>query len=255
MGSTCADVFAVAGVEPVGLPDNIGQRLGIAARPWGGVTLIADEPMSARVVSHRRVWDGAVFDMDEDVIVVSPDTAQLVRHYVAHPGAVAVVALRESTTASGWEVALVDQYRHPVQAKLWEIPAGLLDMEGETPLAAAQRELWEEADLVAEQWNVLVDYFTSPGGSTEGLRIFIARQVAPAPPQERFEREGEEAAMTLQWVDLEDAVAAIHAGHLHNPSAVVGILAAASARAQQWRPLRPADAPWLRSPWSRAERD
>lgn len=217
--------------------------------------MIADEPMSAQILRHRRVWNGAVFDMDEDVITLGGDDGELVRHYVAHPGAVAVVALREGDTPSGLQVALVDQYRHPVQAKLWEIPAGLLDQEGESPLAAAQRELWEEADLVAQQWHVLVDYFTSPGGSTEGLRIYLARQVEKAPAQERFARAGEEAAMTLKWVDLEAAVTAIHAGRIHNPSAVVGILAAASARAQNWEPLRAADAPWMRSPWTRAPRD
>ncbi|MDO5722097.1 MAG: NUDIX hydrolase [Actinomycetaceae bacterium] len=216
--------------------------------------MIADQPMSAEVHTHRRVWEGAVFDMDEDVISVPGEEAKLTRHYVAHPGAVAVVALRESSSPSGLEVALIDQYRHPVQAKLWEIPAGLLDIEGEDPLQAAKRELWEEANLEAASWQVLVDYFTSPGGSTEGLRIYLAREVAEVAEEAAFDRRGEEATMTLRWVDLDEAVAAIHAGKLHNPSAVVGVLATASARAQQWEPLRPADAAWMRSPWNRAER-
>lgn len=215
--------------------------------------MISDRRESKPVVSHQRVWDGAVFDMDEDLVEVVEGQDPVVRHYVAHTGAVAIVALREGE--HGPEVALVDQYRHPVQATLWEIPAGLLDVDGESPLEAAKRELWEEADLRAKTWNVLVDYFTSPGGSTEGLRIFLARDIEVVPEGERFERDDEEALMSLRWVALDEAVAAIHSGNLHNPSAVVGILATESALAKNWEPLRDADAEWLRSPFNRKKRD
>lgn len=224
---------------------------------------LKDEVMAAQVVSHRRVWDGAVFDMDEDVIVLPGAGEHLVRHYVAHPGAVAVVALREvsvgavnsALTLSAYEVAVVDQYRHPVQARLWEIPAGLLDVDGEEPLRAAQRELWEEADLYADTWHTLVDYFTSPGASTEGLRIFLARDLREVSASQRYERKAEEAAMQLRWVRLDELVAAIHRGHIHNPSAVVGVLAAASAVRDGFQCLRSAQAPWMRSPFNRGRRD
>lgn len=224
---------------------------------------IKDEPMTAEVVRHRRVWDGAVFDMDEDVIALPQCRDHLVRHYVAHPGAVAIVALRPASGSSGgapetdadYEVAMVDQYRHPVQARLWEIPAGLLDVEGEDPLEAAQRELWEEADLYADTWHTLVDYFTSPGASTEGLRIFLARQLRAVPVAQRHHREDEEAAMQLRWVRLDELVAAIHGGEIHNPSAVVGALAAANAVRDGFKCLRSAQAPWLRSPFNRAGRE
>ncbi|MDO5034383.1 MAG: NUDIX hydrolase [Actinomycetaceae bacterium] len=213
--------------------------------------MISDRPESKPVHLHERVWNGAVFDMDQDTVEVTPGNL-VIRHYVAHTGAVAIVAMREGD--QGPEVALVDQYRHPVQAVLWEIPAGLLDVEGESPLEAAKRELWEEADLQADRWDVLVDYFTSPGGTTEGLRIFLARDIREVPAEQRYERDDEEAAMTLRWVPLSQAVEAIHAGRLHNPSAVVGILAADSARRQNWEPLRDANAPWMRSPFNRTLR-
>ena len=73
---------------------------------------------------------------------------------------IAVVVLRGES--EGEEILLERQYRHPVKAELWEIPAGLLDIPGEDPRIAAERELAEEADLVADRWDVLVDYFTSP---------------------------------------------------------------------------------------------
>ncbi len=147
--------------------------------------------------------------------------------------------------SGGEEILLERQYRHPVKAELWEIPAGLLDIPGEDPRIAAERELAEEADLVAKRWDVLVDYFTSPGGSTEPLRIFLARELRDA--DEAFEREDEEATMEYAWVRLDDALTMVLDGRLHNPSAVIGVLAAHAARGRGWAGLRPADAPWLRS--------
>ncbi|MFD1506757.1 NUDIX hydrolase [Georgenia yuyongxinii] len=197
------------------------------------------------VLTHRRLHDGRVFDLVSDEVRLNPDDdAPVVREYLDHPGAVAVVALRDG--ADGEEVLLIKQYRHPVRAQLWEIPAGLLDVDGEDHLTAAQRELLEEADLRASRWDVLVDYFTTPGGSSESLRIYLARDVSEVADHEQHAREDEERDMPTAWVRLDDAVDAVHEGRLHNPSAVVGILAAASARARDWQPLRTVTSPWLR---------
>ncbi len=197
------------------------------------------------VVARDLLHGGKVFDLvGEQVRLAADDAEPVLREFLDHPGAVAVVALREGP--HGEEVALVDQYRHPVRAVLWEIPAGLLDVDGEDYLTAAQRELAEETDLRADRWDVLVDYFTTPGGSTESLRVYLARDVSEVPHADRHERADEERDMTVRWVPLDEAVAAVHDGRLHNPSAVVGILATAGARAAGWAPLRPADAPWFR---------
>jgi ADP-ribose pyrophosphatase len=129
---------------------------------------------------------------------------------------------------------------------LWEIPAGLLDVGGEAPLAAAQRELAEEADLEAKTWHVLVDLLTSPGGSDEALRIYLARDLTTT--SVKFARKDEEAAMQVQWIPLDDVITAILAGRVQNPSAVVGALAAFACRASGWAGLRPADAAWSHRP-------
>lgn len=203
---------------------------------------IADEKSPRPVASHRRVWTGAVFGLDEDAVTLHPGAAPVVRQYLAHPGAVGIVAVRG---AEGREqILLVRQYRHPVRSLLWEIPAGLLDHPGERYLAAAQRELREETDQAAERWDVLVDYFTSPGGSSESIRIFLARDVGPVGSP--FAREDEEAGMPHVWVDLDAVVDGVLQGRIHNPSTVVGALAASRARERQWRGLRPIAAPWLR---------
>lgn len=203
---------------------------------------IADQPSPHEVVASQVVWNGRIVDMIKDHVIVVEGQEPVVREYTRHPGAVAVVVLRGES--GGEEILLERQYRHPVKAELWEIPAGLLDIPGEDPRIAAERELAEEADLVADRWDVLVDYFTSPGGSTEPLRIFLARDLRAA--DEVFDREDEEATMEYAWVRLDDALTMVLDGRLHNPSAVIGVLATHAARARGWAGLRPAGAPWLR---------
>lgn len=207
------------------------------------ISSIADQPSPHEVVASQVVWNGRIVDMVKDHVIVVEGAEPVVREYTRHPGAVAVVVMRGDSGAE--EILLERQYRHPVQASLWEIPAGLLDIPGEDPRVAAQRELAEEADMVADRWDVLVDYFTSPGGSTEPLRIFLARDLRAA--DEVFDREDEEATMEYAWVRLDDALTMVLDGRLHNPSAVIGVLAAHAARGRGWSGLRPADAPWLRS--------
>ena len=207
------------------------------------IQAIADQPSPHEVVASQVVWNGRIVDMVKDHVIVVEGREPVVREYTRHPGAVAVVVMRGESGAE--EILLERQYRHPVQASLWEIPAGLLDIPGEDPRVAAERELAEEADLVAKRWDVLVDYFTSPGGSSEPLRGFLARELRDA--DEAFDREDEEATMEYAWVRLDDALTMVLDGRLHNPSAVIGVLAAHAARGRGWAGLRPADAPWLRS--------
>ena len=207
------------------------------------IQAIADQPSPHEVVASQVVWNGRIVDMVKDHVIVVEGREPVVREYTRHPGAVAVVVMRGESGAE--EILLERQYRHPVQASLWEIPAGLLDIPGEDPRVAAERELAEEADLVAKRWDVLVDYFTSPGGSSEPLRVFLARELRDA--DEAFLREDEEATMEYAWVRLDDALTMVLDGRLHNPSAVIGVLAAHAARGRGWAGLRPADAPWLRS--------
>ena len=199
---------------------------------------LADVPVSRDVGEARVLHAGRIFDLRSESVDLG-EGGVVTREFVDHPGAVAIVVLDEDE-----RVLLLHQYRHPVRRELWEPPAGLLDVDGEDAQVAAARELLEEADLRAARWDVLADYFTSPGGSNEALRVFLARDLSPVPEAERHEREAEELGMELRWVPLDEAVSAVLAGDLHNPSAVVGILAASAARATGWSALRPADSPW-----------
>ena len=198
---------------------------------------LRDELLTPRVESSEVLFRGHVWDVRRDTFDLAGE--ELVREVVDHPGAVAVLALDEQD-----RVLLIRQYRHPVASREWEIPAGLLDVAGEDPLLAAQRELAEEADVVAEHWALLVDYFSSPGGLNEALRVYLARGLSPVPEDERHEREGEEAHIVTRAVPLEEVVDGILAGDLHNATLLVAALAAHRMREGGWHPLRPADSPW-----------
>lgn len=199
--------------------------------------------LEQRPVQHReRVFDGMVWDVVRDTVDLG-EGGIVRREYVQHPGAVAIVALDDRD-----RILLIQQYRHPVGTFEWELPAGLLDVAGEPPWQAAARELHEEADLVAGRWDVLMDYYASPGGVSEALRIFVARDLSDVPHADRFSRESEELGMPVCWVDLDQAHDAVLRGQLHNPAALIGILSAHAARARNWSTLRPHDAPWPEHP-------
>jgi ADP-ribose pyrophosphatase len=207
-----------------------------------GASAPADRIEPRPVIAVREMFHGIIVDVVHEEVDLG-EAGVVRREKVRHPGVVTIVALDDEG-----RVALVNQYRNSVRSVLWEFPAGLLDIAGEQPWAAAARELAEEADLRAERWDVLADFLPSPGITDEAARVFLARGLSPVPPGERFVREAEEAAMTLRWEALDDVVAAILDGGLHNPSVVVGALAAFAARARGWTRLRPADAPWLYQP-------
>ena len=199
---------------------------------------IADSAAAWPVLSSAERYRGKIINVRSDIIR-SPDGNTAEREVVEHPGAVAVLALDESR-----RVLMIRQYRHPTGRLLWELPAGLRDVAGEPLLQTARRELLEETGYRAARWDLLVDYFSSPGILTERLRVFLARGLELVPAAERdFVPENEEAYLLLDWVPLEAAVSLVLAGELHNGVAVTGILAAHAASADGFGGLRAADTP------------
>src|SRR3954471_10364391 len=188
-----------------------------------------------QVLSTERVYEGRVIALRKDEVSMPGDTTS-VRDVVEHPGSVAVLALDDEE-----RVVLVRQYRHPVRRPLEELPAGILDVDGEPAYETAKRELAEEAGLAADQWHVLVDLLTTPGMSDEASRIFLARGLREV---DRDVQEHEEAEMTSSRVSLDDVVRRILSGEYENSLLVVGALAADRARRDGFAGLRPVDAPW-----------
>jgi|GEM_PF-115044 len=204
---------------------------GVAANPG------SDAPEMFSVVSSQRVFEGVVASVRVDEVVM-PGGGTAKREVVEHGGAVAVVALdsarapdlsgevgidSDEVVGSGARIILIEQYRHPLHRRLWELPAGLLDIEGEPAQVAAARELTEETGYAAARWSVLLDVATSPGFTEETVRIYLATELTEVG---RPDGEHEEADLRVVRVPLSVAVAAVLAGRIVNVMAVAGILAA-----------------------------
>jgi 8-oxo-dGTP pyrophosphatase MutT (NUDIX family) len=190
-------------------------------------------------VSRTERYAGPIFTVYSDQVTMSGGgTAG--RDVVVNKNAVVVVALDDVD-----RVVLIKQYRHAVGKRLWELPAGLCDIDGENLVVTAARELAEEADLNAARFDLLVDLHPSPGFSAEQVRIFLARELTAVPDDHRHERLDEEADIEIVWRDLDEAVAMVLRGEITNAAAVSGLLAAARAREDGWATLRPTDTPPL----------
>ena len=199
---------------------------------WRGEVRDAYDP--GELLDRAIRYDGRIWSVVTESVRL-PDGMVVERDIVDHPGAVGIVALDSDD-----RVLLIRQYRQPVGGYLFELPAGLRDVAGEHPLATAQRELIEEAGYSAASWHVLVDFFNSPGGSTEAFRCYLARDLVEVDGGRPRTGEAEEAHLPRAWMDLDAAVDLVLRGALHNPTTVTGLLAAAAARDRDWRTLRPA---------------
>ncbi|CAM3984720.1 NUDIX hydrolase [Nocardiopsis rhodophaea] len=200
---------------------------------------LEDQPERWTVEKSTEPFRGDKTAMRVDWLTMpGSDGPELVRReHMVHLGAVAALAVDEED-----RVLLLSQYRHAVGHRLWELPAGLRDEEGEPAVRTAQRELLEEAGYRAERWYELADFFPSAGFSTERIKVFLARGLTEVPHDEiGFERIHEEADMVPAWIPLDEAVAAVQGGRLHNGATVVGVLAAAVAARDGFARLRPAD--------------
>lgn len=206
---------------------------------------LADAPAEVRVLESERLVRGHVWDVRRDRFEFGGSVLE--RDYMDHPGAVAVVAINDQG-----EVLLIQQYRHPIAHRDWEIPAGLMDVPGESGLRSAQRELAEEVDLRADRWDLLLDLFLSPGGTSEAMRVFLARDLHTA--RHNYARNAEEAELVPRWVPLDDVIAAALDGRVRNAVTVSAALAARIARDSGWQTLRDPDLPWTARDASRGER-
>jgi len=137
-------------------------------------------------ISSKTVYEGRIVDIRiEEFRYDDGETAE--REIAVHPGAVGIVA------HDGETLYLVRQPREAVgEPALLEVPAGKLDVEGETPLECAQRELGEEIGMKAASWSELKRFYTTPGFAQEEVTLYLATGLEEIPghepdPDERLE--------------------------------------------------------------------
>jgi 8-oxo-dGDP phosphatase len=194
--------------------------------PSVGDAPLADEPHEPVIASSDIAFDGAVWDVRRERFAFGD--GQLVREFVAHTGAVAVLVIDDDD-----RMLAIRQYRHPIRERNWELPAGLLDVPGEDPLEAGKRELAEEVDLVAAHWEPLIQLHTTPGGSNEIIHVYRATGLSAT--AEEFARHGEEADIVARWVAVDEAVDAVLAGRARNGIFIAAVLAEHARRTRAAR--------------------
>ncbi len=150
------------------------------------------------------------------IVTVLVDKAELpngkiaTREVVRHPGGVAVLALSDDNM-----VTLVRQYRYPIGQELLELPAGKLDLDGESVETAAIRELGEETGLVAEKLTYLGYTLASPGFCDEALHMYLAQGLSQGevhPDEDEF--------LNLSTMPFDTLVAQIMSGEITDAKTV-----------------------------------
>lgn len=184
---------------------------------------ISDNPglLPKYIVNSETVYSGRIWNVVSKTFELNHD--QMTRDFIDHPGAVAILALNERD-----EVLVIRQYRAPVNEFLLEIPAGLTDVKDEPKLETAKRELAEETDYQASNWEILQVFHTTPGSSSERITIYLASELEKQP--DSFLRTGEEKHLEVLWIPFPELLAAVTKSRLKSPTLVVAILALAARR-------------------------
>lgn len=189
---------------------------------------LRDEPAAWPVVASRDLHrDGWVVALREDRVTTPPEVDDPEREpfrrlVLEHPGAAVVLAVDDQD-----RVLCLWQYRHAAGHRFVEIPAGLLDAEGESPLDVARRELVEEGGYEADEWTHLVSTYASPGISAELAHLYLARGLRHVGRQ-GFEPVHEEAEMEAAWVPYAELHAAVLDGRVRDAPVVIAVLVAAA---------------------------
>jgi 8-oxo-dGTP pyrophosphatase MutT (NUDIX family) len=182
----------------------------------GGTEGGADAPDRAfEIVGDDTAWQGIRGVSMGNLKVRTPAGDVVERIVMRHPGAVAALPLHDDGT-----VTLVRQYRSALDQDIWEIPAGLRDVEGEDLARTAERELVEEAGLRARSMRHLITFNNSPGISDEEVAIYLATGLEDVPD----ERHGpEEQHMLVRRMSLAEALAMVHDGRITDAKTIIAL--------------------------------
>ena len=166
------------------------------------------------VLESEEVYKGKIITIKRDTLTRG-DGKNFVRETAVSSDAVAVVAIDEQG-----RILLIRQYRHPMGRPVWEIPAGRMDVDGESPEETARRELREETDTAAEDVVQLTAFANSAGWTTEKTYVCLARGLHDVP---EFDRKNEEADIEKKWIPFRDALEMVKRGEIADAKSVIGI--------------------------------
>jgi ADP-ribose pyrophosphatase len=159
----------------------------------------------------RNIFTGKVITLNIDTVTL-PNGVTIDLEMVRHPGAAAVVPLKNSDT-----VVLVKQFRHAAGGFIYEIPAGKLH-PGEDPKTCAAREMEEEIGYQAGKLDLLSSIFTAPGFTDEVIHIYKATGLTKG--RQQLDRD---EVLEIVEVSLHEAIEMIRAGSIRDAKTMVGL--------------------------------
>jgi ADP-ribose pyrophosphatase len=185
--------------------------------PQKSVKSIFAGSKKAVVHSSKVSFKGKVFSVTTDNIT-EPGGVTGIRDVVRHNGSIVILAVDASTNPADPLILIERQYRHAASRFLLELPAGSID-PGESPLAAAKRELIEETGFRAKKWSKLVTYYASPGFLAETMQIYLAEDLKSGTAQPELDERIE-----LLHLPLSELLDEIEAGKILDGKTIIGTL-------------------------------
>ena len=169
----------------------------------------------ARVLSSRVAYRGPVFSVTTDQ-VLEPGGVRARRDVIRHSGSIVILAVDDAKPEP--RILLERQYRHAAQSMMWELPAGRID-KGESPLAAARRELLEETGYAARHWRKMLFFYVSPGFLDETMTIYLARGLTKGKAQPE-----EDERISTRFFPLSVARKMALSGRIRDAKTISGVL-------------------------------
>ena len=170
--------------------------------------------LEEKQLDRTLIYDGNLLHLYKDNVLL-PNGKQIVREYIIHPQAVAVVAMDDDQ-----RIVIEHQFRYPFHSETLEIPAGKLDFEGEDLLEAVIRELYEETGITASEFTYLSPFWPVCAYSTEAIHLFFAKGLTFTNRRELDEDEN----INVEMVPIRDVVQMIYDGKIPDAKTQAAVL-------------------------------